>query len=158
MINFDGFAPLRIQIIALAHDIREMADALEETRIPLLRSVHEVVQRSIRLNFLAEGRPKWPELAPSTIRLRGTAHPILRHKSTLFRFATSLTIWSISDDNANMDRLDNLVSYARFHQTGTRFMPMREFAFFTDSDMDNIEDVFDDWMHRITVKPGGWPP
>ena len=44
-----------------------------------LNLIGQIVRTSVIRNFEVEGRPdKWRELAPSTVRERGSAHPILR--------------------------------------------------------------------------------
>lgn len=150
--------PFILQLKVLAFDIRRMARALDDAEEPLEKSVNKVVTASIVINFALQGRPSWRPLEPSTIRKRGSSRPILIHSNKLFRHAVSKQIWRITNDKADMDKLDNLVPYARFHQTGTKFMPMREFAALQTADIDRIEEVFEDWIHKITVVEGRWPP
>jgi phage gpG-like protein len=68
----------------------------------------------------------WAPLAPSTVRRRGTAHPILTDSGDLRASLTQRdgkgSVRRISDDEMFVG---TDVDYAQYHQTGTRRMPRR---------------------------------
>lgn len=89
---------------------------------PAFRMISDDLSNSVAGQFASEGSAhgiKWQELAPSTIKRRGSAHPILVHTGQL--------IASFQRNNpAHVEQLEpkqmlwgSSVSYALFHQTGT---------------------------------------
>ena len=90
--------------------------------LPVLRPL---VQEQLLQNFDAEGRPqRWPQLAASTVRRRGSAHPILVETGRLRQAVAScqtylqknILIVKVSGPRAEV---------AHWHQFGTRRMPAR---------------------------------
>lgn len=145
------------QALELRRDVFRLANELGSMKEPLTKSVHDVVIKSISQNFLFGGRPKWAKLSESRVAARRSATPILMDKQALYRAAVSKTTWRITDTEANMERLDKKVKYAKFHQTGTSKMPMREFAVLQAKDIDDITEIFHEWLGRMTIQYGKWP-
>lgn len=50
---------------------------------PAMRDIAEQLRTETEQNFLDQGRPAWLPLAPSTVRERGNAHPILQRSGQL---------------------------------------------------------------------------
>lgn len=134
-----------------------MAAVLGNMKEPLTKSVHEVVIPSIAMNFLLGGRPKWRQLSPERISARRSASPILIDKRKLLNAAVGKTTWRITDTEANMERIDEKVPYAKYHQSGTSKMPRRQFAILHPRDVDDIVDVFSEWLAGVTIEHGNWP-
>ncbi len=63
-------ARVREQLDQMAGRVEDASEAMRRISEDLIASIH--------LNFLQEGRPPWTPLAKSTVRKRGSAHPILR--------------------------------------------------------------------------------
>lgn len=148
---------LRGQLSDVSRDVFRMAAQFGSMKEPLTESINRVVIPSIAMNFVFGGRPQWKMLSAETVRIRGNSKPILIDKRLLHRSAVSKTIWKISDTEANMERIDQRVPYAKYHQDGTVNMPQRQFAILQDRDVDNIVEVFRQWMIDVSVKQGGWP-
>lgn len=55
---------------------------------PLWKAVEERFIEMEKQQFGSEGRGEWPGLAPSTVKKRGSAHPILQVTGDLFRSLT----------------------------------------------------------------------
>jgi phage gpG-like protein len=145
---------LRDSVFRMARQFGNMTE-------PLTKSVREVVTPSIIKNFASGGRPDWVPLSQSRIeqRLR-SSNPSLRvliDTEKLALAATSKFIWRISPTQADMDALDNIVPYAKFHQAGTKNMPQRQFALLQARDVDQIVDIFDKWIESMTNKRDFWP-
>ena len=109
-----GFVTSRIEKLNL--DIRSF-------RVPLERSIREVMVPSIRRNFDAGGRPAWEPLADGTIRARellgfSSDNPLVRTGS-LRRVASQINIWHVTIESAVIDDLPDKVFYGKIHQAGT---------------------------------------
>jgi hypothetical protein len=91
------------------------------------------MERIIERRFKAEsehgpGSRKWKQLRPSTVKRRGSAHPILYETGEMFAGAVAAVAdtfrfrgvrkWNVADVG---------VEYAEYHQTGTDRMPARRF-------------------------------
>lgn len=124
-LKMDGrsIAPVRRKI----HDMRDRAQNLMAAWEVLLNWFAE----QNRVQFGSRGarwRTIWPELAPSTVReKRGEGFT----GDTLIR--TSDLLRSLSDRPLNFERITpheveagTRLSYAKFHQRGTRHMPRRQ--------------------------------
>lgn len=140
----------------IRNDVFRIAASLGSMKEPLTDSINLVVIKSISMNFVMGGRPKWKELSDSRVAERASATPILMDREILFRAAKSRTIWNITDTEARMDRLDDRVPYAKFHQGGTRNMPQRQFAVLQPRDVDNIVEIFRNWIDKVAAEKGGW--
>lgn len=138
----------------VANDVDRLRRKIRSFREPLNIALRAVIIPSIKLNFAVEGRPKWAPLAASTVRKRGSAHPILVRKRKLKRAATQINIWSVSRYDLEVTGLDEKVHYAKFHQGGTQFMPARPFMLYQDQDIENIERVFMNWLDRKIRESG----
>lgn len=140
--QFDATGSFQRDSKLLATDLDLAALSIKSLREPLTRSVKEVIIPSIRQNFDSEGRPGWEALAPSTVKRRGTAHPILDEKGNLKKRATQINIWTIDRDSAAITGLDSRVKYAGYHQAGTSKMPQRPFVMYQEEDERAIEEIF----------------
>jgi phage gpG-like protein len=143
-------------------------------RVPLERSVRQVIGPSLKTNFDVGGRPQWEFLSPdyaakrerkkSTRGMIGSSGAVtsgsfegsimgvanvLVLSGRLARTAGQLRIWDI-------DGLEGLATlslpadvwYGAIHQEGHHPVPQREWAVFQPEDLDDIEKVFADWMEE----------
>lgn len=141
----------------LADDLGRIGGNFRSFHEPLQESVRKVVIPSLAENFASEGRPSWKPLSDSTVKKRGTAHPILDETGKLRRVATSESIWRITRDEASIARssVDGRVSYAVYHQDGTKNMPARPIFGFQSEDVAGIEQVFSNWLDRTVDRYWG---
>lgn len=137
----------------MATELLAASQSIRSLRVPLTKSVKEVIIPSIRQNFNAEGRPSWAELKPATIKKRKYAHPILNDKGILRRRALQFNIWTIDKDSAQITGLDSRVDYAGYHQSGTSKMPQRAFVMYQPEDIQKINDIFYDFFYERLEGP-----
>jgi phage gpG-like protein len=127
-------------------------------REPLKRSIQQVMGPSFRQNFTVGGRPAWPPLAEETLRIKSKANQpadILVRTGRLRRVAGQLNLWTLSRDDARVVSIPSGADYGRFHMTGTRWMPAREWMGFQPVDIQAIEQVFVEWI-RERAERHGW--
>lgn len=102
----------------VARDIDKLGLDIRSFKKPLTDSVKKVIIPSIRKNFDVGGRPPWEDLSEATIKLRGSAWPILRRTGRLRRGATQFNIWDIGQESATVRKLPPGVWYGALHQQG----------------------------------------
>lgn len=129
---------------------------------PLREAVKTVVIPSIGENFDSEGRPAWAPLSESRElqkAAQGYPYDILRATGQLERIATQLNIWNFDggygtgEAEASVDNLGN-AEYGFFHQEGTYKMPERAFLLIQDEDLDEIVEVFEDYIAMRAARAG----
>lgn len=141
------------ELVIIMAELFDIADGLSDLREPLERAVREVAVPAISRNFDLEG-PGWPGHAEATVnRPDYTGHPILNLSGALYEAATDPGIWEIDDDQASVDSADTLW-YGPIHDAGGDFIPQRQFFFFTDGDLSNIEDIFLDHIEGVLAVHG----
>lgn len=102
----------------VARDMDRLALAIEDLKVPLARSIMQVVIPSIRTNFAVGGRPPWEPLAPYTVQVRGNAEPILFRSGRLREAATSWQIWDVGKTSATIREFPPAAWYGSIHQAG----------------------------------------
>lgn len=148
----------------LAKDIDKLGLDIRSFRVPLTRSIKQVIIPSIRTNFAVQGRPAWEQLAPRTIELRGATGPILSRTGALARGATQFNIWAIGRTSATIRSLPPSVRYGGVHQAGygqatvkqltgpitgleaKQRIPQRQFIMFQPEDGPKIHAIFHQWL------------
>lgn len=172
-INFEGGAGIfATKLDKLGMDIRSF-------REPLKRAVQQVVIPSIRVNFIKGGRPRWTELAESTVKQKhGNMRP-LQDTGRLMRTMGYLNIWTLTQDRAFIADLPQNIWYGKVQQnglgrevrtpgalnplTGRRGpdivesgggIPARPFVMIQEQDIPKIQKVFDDWLQERIAKAG----
>lgn len=190
----------------VAKDIDRLGLDIRSMREPLTRSVREVMVPSIRQNFEVGGRPHWDPLAYATVKMRGSATPVLVRSGNLKRAVTTIKVWTITQTAATIKSLPAKVSYGNVHQAGfggsgggkgwfkpyqnkarellgseatprevdalafkifdkrqkkhgpapsrVPEIPARQFVLFQDEDLDDIQDVFGDWLEERARRVG----
>lgn len=123
MLRFDTIKSIkwdvRPSVGIVARDVDRLAMDIRSFRAPLAAVVRQVMIPSIRSNFSSEGRPKWQQLAESTIVARkGAAHPVLNRTGNLARRARQFSIWSIGETSATIRSLPADAFYGVYHQAG----------------------------------------
>jgi phage gpG-like protein len=133
------------QFNALDVDVRSF-------REPLKRSIQKVIAPSIGKNFDLGGRPPWEPLGMDTVThcRYDSSFDILRRTGRLKRVAQQLNVWQLGRDYANATDLPG-AEYGFVHQTGGiggqgADIPERPFLAVQDEDLNNIENVFEDWF------------
>lgn len=159
----------------IASALERMADKFDDMREPLTQAVTAVMIPSFAQNFASGGRPSWPGLSPSTIRRHGD-HRILQLSGALEGAATSLGIWTITNQEASIQRWPASVWYGKIHQAGssgqggnvTSFrgaagmarrrssgagrgsnIPQRQFILFQEGDVVQIVALFERYMEDV---------
>lgn len=108
----------------LARDIDKLGQDIRSFKVPLTRSVREVMIPSIRENFEAQGRPEaWEPLAEYTQKRRAeegysAGGPILQRKGLLMRTMGYVSIWTITTSFATIKDLPQRIWYGKLHQSG----------------------------------------
>lgn len=139
-----------------------MAARLGDMTEPLTLSVRKVIIPSMEYNFFAQGRPKWAELSPEWKEYKLSLPISMNYLTLLFTHKLVTTVmgkvyWRITKTSADMEALDGRVPYAKYHQSGTRTMPQRQFAILQLQDIENIAVIFDDWIRRTIYSRDFWP-
>lgn len=113
----------------------------------LVREIALAFSRELAENFDAEGRPSgWEPLALSTILKRGSDHPILQDSGDLVAAATDPESWNFSRSGQTFIGTLSTPGYGKFHITGTRFMPMRDWTYLSPEFDEVLDTVLNDWM------------
>lgn len=140
---------IRPNLHAMALQFGEIS-TIKSFREPLEKSIRQVMSPSFVRNFEYSGRPvRWRELAPATQKKRGvTAMPLVK-SLTLVKVVNQRNIWQINGPKGTA-QVTNLARapYGAVHQTGARYIPERPFLLFQNQDIDDIEEIFEDWYTR----------
>lgn len=147
-----------------------LAASVRSFKVPLERSIKQVVIPSITKNFAVEGRPPWEPLAPETAFIRESEgfageHPILIRTGSLYKAATAFARWDISRDQAFVSNWPGYAWYGPIHQAGsgasdvfgTVGLPARVFMAIQDEDSIKIEAIFAEWVIERAVAAGFRP-
>lgn len=179
----------------VARDVDRLGLAIKNMKVPLEKSIKEVMIPSIRRNFDVGGRPPWEPLADYTVQVRGNTGPILQATGALKRGVTQLSIWDIGNSSATVKSLPQYIWYGAIHQEGLgsfgkhiraakkllggkasgksvlkkafellgkvpperqkkMSIPQRQFLMFQEDDMDDIQQVFAEWLEDEAKKVG----
>lgn len=146
-------------------DLNDLGTDIRSFHEPLKRCVQQVMIPSIRANFDAQGRPPWAPYAASTVEFhemlgRSMSTSLLNKTGALRRTATTLTVWSIGQDEAKFNGLPGSVWYGNLHQSGGHggkqagkgIIPARPFVMYQDEDGDKIVEVFARWLDERIAK------
>lgn len=148
-IEAEWFPPLQI----LAEILDHVSGELQNFSEPLRSSINNVVAPSIARNFDAGGRPAWVPLSEATVKIRGSAGPILDRTGTLRASASSPGLWEFTQTDAYLPGLP--IWYGVLHQEGfggsgrAHPIPARPFIMFQEEDVDAIEQTFVDWLGEV---------
>jgi phage virion morphogenesis protein len=116
--------------------LARLADRVSDLE-PAMRRVAGHLADAVEEQFASEGRPRWPPLAPSTIRQRARQGKwpgkILQVTG---RLAASITTRSSAREAA----VGTSVEYGVYHQLGTRRIPARPFLRLTTEHLREIID------------------
>jgi len=130
--------------------------------LPVMQTIGEVILGNIEDNFRAEGRygevgdwrggsKSWKELAPSTVKRRGMAHPILQQSGAM---ASSFT----KEASATGVQVGTIKEYAAIHNFGGMAgrgrkvkIPARPMMTIADESIKEIQDTIGDYLLKGTV-------
>lgn len=90
-----------------------------------------------------------PEFGASQRTAMRTLVKMLRDRDLLYESVTSITSWDVSAEGASVvGMLVDTVGYGTYHLTGRSSppMPVRDFTTITDEGLDEIEDIFANWV------------
>lgn len=149
----------------IASKFYELDAQIRSFKVPLQRSIQEVVAPSFDRNFQVGGRPPWIPLSDITINRKAregsryVSEP-LKRTGLLNRVAKQLNIWKI-DGPRGLAYIDSLgrASYGVYHQSGeddafsTR-APARPWAVLQRQDVAQIEEVFGFWLDERIAASG----
>jgi phage gpG-like protein len=182
----------------VAKDIAKLGLDIRSFKVPLEKSIKEVMIPSFRKNFLAGGRPeRWKPLADYTMLVRGNSGPILVRSGRLRKVSTQFKIWTVGRESATIKSLPDDVWYGALHQEGTGgfgtyldqakkalgrdarpsqimraafnimdktrggaaghrpvAIPQRQFILFQEDDIDDIQQIFYEWLVERTIVVG----
>ncbi len=131
---------------------------------PLRQSVKIVIGPSMMTNIDVGGRPPWPPLQGDTVFKKSEKYADLMNPfqalvatGKLYETLESGHFWRITRDSADMELLDTVVPYAKYHQQGTRNVPQRQFAVLQQKDIEHIIVIFDAWIRTMTSAKDFWP-
>lgn len=120
---------------------------------PVMRGVAGIMMNAVEENFEQEGRPKWPSLAPSTIKQRQKAG----HEGKMLQISAGGLKSSISrkhDENSATVGTNKI--YARIHQLGGKAgrgkkvtIPARPYLKLTDGDLNDVREFIKDHLNKI---------
>lgn len=159
-IDISGF---RINADLIKASTFRMARQFGDMSWPLRQSVKLVVIPSMDTNFIMGGRPTWQALSEETVLKRITKNPgqnafvPLHDSGHLYDVVVGGKYWRFGRDKADMELLDTVVPYAKYHQSGTGKMPQREFAILQQKDIERIVVIFDTWLRTMTSQKDFWP-
>jgi phage gpG-like protein len=169
-----GNAQMGIEIrpmpLILVGQFGAFAESVRTFRVPLERSVKQVVIPSIRENFDVSGRPAWPGLSAFTEARRtylgfgaGVGAEILVRKGKLKRSATAFARWSFDKQTAWVGNdFPQDAWYGPAQQNGFvggygAETPSRPFMLIQDQDQPKIEAIFIKWFEERAVATGAFP-
>lgn len=145
----------------LSRNVFLMARRLGDMSEPLRKSVKDVIIPTIEYAFYSNGYGKWAPLNKEwkayKLSVSQANYLTLMFTHELRKKATGNMIWRITKTQADMELLDTRIPYAKYHQTGTRRMPKREFAVLQLQDVKNIVVIFDDWLRKQMYSKDFWP-
>lgn len=151
--------------VIIAADIDKMALDIRSFRVPLTRSVQQVMIPSIQENFASGGRPAWQSVADATRQIKanlGASLTPLTRTGALKRNMGYVSMWDITTSQATIAALPDRISYGSIHQSGSQSgsgrgsnIPARPFAVFQDADEEKISQVFDQWLAE-RARAAGW--
>lgn len=142
--------------ITVTETVLEIIDRrLSDFREPLQGALQYILVPSVEYNFADGGRPKWAPLAPATVKSRKAIGPILYRTGTLYEAATDPNNWTVATDFVGLFDLDMVVSYAAYHQIGTRKMPARPYVEYQPEDIEAIMSLFEAWIEHVIDEEWG---
>jgi len=139
--------------IDIKNALKDIQDLKNKTSdmTPLMARLSDIMHEAVTDNFQAEGRPKWKELSPLTIKRRKKMgyenKPILQNSGTLSRLEPHF-----GRDSAIVG---TNVEYARIHQFGGPAgrgkkvnIPARPYLTLGDEALGEIEDAVAKWLNK----------
>ncbi len=106
-----------------------------------------------RERFASEGGGFWPQLAPSTVKKRGSAHPILDVTGALRRSLTEHgapgSVYEAQTDSLELGSALKVGKWnlAGLHQSGTKRMPARPPVFVSWHEMAPLRRILQQFIH-----------
>lgn len=106
----------------LARDIDKLRVDIRSFKVPLKRSIQQVIAPSFQTNFDVGGRPPWEPWSEFTPEIkRRTGRPVRKlmiQSGKLRRVSGQLNLWDISRTEAFLSDLPSRVWYGRLQQLG----------------------------------------
>lgn len=144
--------------VILVRDFDNLAARVKSYREPLNRAIRQVMIPGIKERFDSEGGDVggWEQLTFTTIDIRErdgyAAGPILDRSGIMRRRAVQVNMWTVTQEEAFYSGTPTY--YAKYHQKeggGDSFdmgAPARPFLAMTAAHMDDIEEIFFDWIEE----------
>ena len=150
-LQFDWLPGLKIVSAA----IFEFGADIRSVKVPLERSVREVMAPSLLTNFDVGGRPPWEPDLPQTDERREGGGGVLVATGTLRDRAGQVGVWQIDGQSGEaILNSDAFPPYGAIHQDGWVSGPARPWAVIQDEDVEKIGDIFDKWINERLLAAG----
>ena len=129
-----------------SNEVKDLTDAFRE----IVKDFREIVEKKQFESEGSYGSGGWKPLALSTLlqkRRKGYPDAILEASGRMKRSLTGNTGDTIEEVKRLSVRMGTSVSYARYHQKGTRYMPARPLIQLTEGDKTRWTKI----IHRYLV-------
>lgn len=129
---------------------------IRSVKVPLQRSVKQVMIPSIQTNFDVGGRPGWQEDTAEWMAMK-QGDRILVNTGTLEGVATQVGVWKIDGQAGEASMGDFPLDYGNYNQFGWHGAgqgPARPWAVMQDEDASAIEDVFATYINERMAARG----
>jgi phage gpG-like protein len=139
----------KVKIGMLNSSFNKAISNTRDFKNPLSKSANLIVEDATR-NFDDQGYTygrAWTPLKPATARQRGSYRPILYRTGTLKR---GTKVKSVSKEKATVH---NPVTYAPYHQFGTRHMPQRIILDVSNKAIRAIKIIFENYVRDNITRP-----
>lgn len=140
----------------LANQFNTLGANVRSFKVPLDRSIRQVLSPSLKENFAVGGRPvAWEFLLEETVKrksekkYRSPSAPLIA-TGLLARVAGQINIWKV-DGPQGLAYINALpqAEYGVIHQVGNLpNLPQRMWAQIQESDANDIEEIFFDWIEE----------
>ncbi len=158
-----SWIPLPV-VMTLAFD--SFGLSVRSYREPLNEAIRKVMIPAIDHKFDTEGAPEyWQPLQQETIDNRSywdyDAGPILQRSRKLRKKVTQINLWTVTSDQAFVSEIPADVYYGGIMQEGTMDLegqggqiPPRPFLVLEEKDMNDIEEIFFNWVEKKALEKG----
>jgi phage virion morphogenesis protein len=149
----------------MARRVDKLGLDIRSFREPLTRAVQKVMIPSFQKNFEEHGRPPWIPLTDDTVKRKakkGQPPDELIATGKLKRTMGYVNVWTIDSEKAYIQDLPDGIWYGKVHQMGLEResegfdigIPARPFVMAQREDINDIEEVFGDWLEERIIRAG----
>jgi hypothetical protein len=152
-----SFIEMRVEVQGVEPLLKKLAtvqEAISDFR-PVWPQVAQWFYTLEQQQFATEGGGSWAPLAPSTVKGRGSAHPILIRSGRLYRSLTDRgaegAVYSEGAETLTLGTDVRVGSWnlGLLHQLGTRYMPARRPIFPTRARLSDLRVILHQYIFDI---------